>query len=235
MEFITKGLADTSVSDDPLQLPTHLAEIAELDYGETSETRTKILTEFRTKILALPDHERLVDTSDTNLIRFLRNRKFNLDRAVGNAIAYTKFRRDNVELFNITPEEILLFESAFQVVKGGAPDYRVVFIVQPLSLIKQCTEEFTKAHPNLLLRFNCWFLERVSFTKEAQVSGLMAVITFSGLTFWDNLALARFVKLEERVKAFSFATACLGMKIKGFVVVSSVSYILSTLLPSVLP
>lgn len=232
MEFITKGLEGTSVSDDPLQLPPHLAEIAERDYGETPEMRTKILTEFHSKIVALPDNERLIDTSGVNLIRFLRNRKFNLDRAVGNSIAYTKFRNENPELFDITSDEILLFEKAFHVVNGGAPDYRIVFIVQPLSLIKQCTEEFTKAHPYLLLRFNCWFLERVSKTMEAQVSGVMAVITFSGLTFWDNVALARFVKLEERIKAFTFATACLGMKIKGLV---CICYLLAYLFISVVP
>ena len=173
------------------------------------------MTEFRSKIVALPDNERLVDTSDVNLIRFLRNRKFNVERAVTNSIAYTKFRRDNADLFEISTEEILLFEHVFQVAFGGAPDYRTIFIVQPLQLVKQFTEEFAKAHPQLLLRFNCWFLERVSMTKEAQVSGLMAVITFSGLTFWDNVALARCVKLEERIKAFTFATSCLGMKIKG--------------------
>ena len=218
MEFITKGMADTSVSNDPLQLPPHLAEIAERDYGETPETRANILTEFRSKIVALPDNERLVDTSDVNLIRFLRNRKFNVDRAVTNTIAYTKFHRENVELFEISTEEILMFENVFQVVIGGAPDYRVIFIVQPLKLVKQFTEEFAKEHPHLLLRFNFWFLERVSMTLEAQVNGLMAVITFSGLTFWDNVALARAVKLEERIKVFSFATSCLGMKIKGSVV-----------------
>ena len=42
---------------DPLDLPPHLAEIAERDLGETPAVRAAALVELRKRILELPDKE----------------------------------------------------------------------------------------------------------------------------------------------------------------------------------
>lgn len=220
-DFITRPLSTSVVADanaDPLSLPPHLAEIAQRDFGETAETRTLALAELRIRINALPEKERLVDMSDVNLVRFLRNRKYNMDRVVATTIAYTKFRADHAELYNIDPQAILKFDGVFKLMMGSAPDYRVIFTVTPKKIVTLFTEEFMKAHPQFLLRFNIWSFERVSMMPAAQVCGIMSVLSFMDFSMWDNVALARMVNVQDRVQAFTFLTSCLGMKVKGLFV-----------------
>jgi hypothetical protein len=58
---------------DELDLPEDLLKIAFEELGETKEIRKEKLIELRELINNLPDEEyKLEDTSDKNLIRFLR-------------------------------------------------------------------------------------------------------------------------------------------------------------------
>ena len=50
-------LSVVGTDTDPLDLPPHLAEIAERDLGETPEVRAAALVELRKRILELPDKE----------------------------------------------------------------------------------------------------------------------------------------------------------------------------------
>jgi hypothetical protein len=218
MDFITKTSTTIGSIADPLDLPPHLAEIAERDFGETNETRMAALKELRNRIDALPENERLVDMSDLNLVRFLRNRKYNMDRVVASTIAYTKFRADNADLYDIDPDALLGFDGVFKLMIGSAPDYRVIFTLMPKKIVTLFTEEFVKAHPQFLLRFNIWSFELMSFMPAAQVCGIMGVLSFMDFSMWDNIALARMVNVQDRIKAFTFLTSCLGMKVKGLFV-----------------
>jgi len=211
MEFITKGVEKASLKDDDdgakattaaehdlFNLPPHLAEMAERDFGETVETRTTAIAELRARLEALPEKERPTDLSDTNLIRFLRNRKYNIDRVVETMKAYTKFHADNAELFNITAEEILLYDGIFNLCLGDGPDYPVIFSLMPKQIVSIFTDEFVKAHPQFLTRFNLWSFERISQMPQAQVAGIMGAISFKDFTFWDNMALSRVVNIQVR-------------------------------------
>ena len=61
------------MSDDQFDLPEELAALALKDFGETKERRSAALLELRARIEALPEpSDRLSDTSDANIIRFLR-------------------------------------------------------------------------------------------------------------------------------------------------------------------
>ena len=205
MDFIAKGLESASLKDDAtstendhFNLPPYLAAMAERDFGETPDTRAAALIELRTKLEALPAKERPTNLSDTNLIRFLRNRKFNMDRVVETMKAYTKFQNDNADLFHITPEEVMLYDGIWNLMLGDGPDYPVIFTLMPKKIVTLFTEDFVKAHPAFITRFNVWTFERVSHMPQAQVAGIMAAISFKDFSFWDNLALARVVNVQVR-------------------------------------
>ena len=60
---------------DPLDLPEELALVAKEELNETPDLRQEALDNLRQLISELPK-DRLEDTSDANLIRFLRSKKF---------------------------------------------------------------------------------------------------------------------------------------------------------------
>ena len=203
------------VVEDPLELPPHLATIAERYFGETPERRRSALLEFRKRIEALPETDRLQDLSDKNLIRFIRNFKFNMDKAFNATIAYVKFRRAHPELFIITEEEVKLQNGIFNVVIGSPPEYRVVITIMPKKMVYQMTEAFLKLHPQYSLRFNMWCMEVLSMMPEVQVCGIAAVVSFKGFTFSDNITMSRVVSLSDNMKIYYYLQSCLGTKLKG--------------------
>jgi hypothetical protein len=192
------SLNESVTQYDLFDLPPHLAAMAERDFGENAASRFAALAELRTKLGELPDRERPTDLSDANLIRFLRNRKFNVEKTVDTVKAYTKFHADHPDLFRITPEEVLLYDGIFNLVVGDGPDYPVMFSVVPKKIVALFTEEFARAHPHYLTRFNLWALERMSQLPQAQVAGIFAAISFKDCTLWDNVSLMRFVNVQVR-------------------------------------
>ena len=192
------SLNETVMSYDLFDLPPHLAAMAERDFGENAASRFAALAELRTKLGELLERERPTDLSDANLIRFLRNRKFNVEKTIDTVKAYTKFHADHPELFRITPEEVLLYDGIFNLVVGDGPDYPVMFSVVPKKIVALFTEEFARAHPHYLTRFNLWALERMSQLPQAQVAGIFAAISFKDRTLWDNVSLMRFVNVQVR-------------------------------------
>ena len=77
---------------DPLALPTAALRSAAFDqWGETAETRLAALTQLRARIEALPAEDRLHDLGDANLMRFIRNRKFDVDKALATTVKLKRF------------------------------------------------------------------------------------------------------------------------------------------------
>lgn len=75
--------------EDPTLLPSELASVALELYGETTELRKESLLELRDRIKELPLSDQLDDTSDKSLIRFLRFRKYDLEKSLqGTVISF---------------------------------------------------------------------------------------------------------------------------------------------------
>ena len=91
---------------DSLHLNPMLAEYAWTVYGENDIVRKESLETLRDMIRHLPnENDRLQDVSDRNLIRFLRSRKFNLEKSLECTVQYQHFLNQHaVDLAGITKE-----------------------------------------------------------------------------------------------------------------------------------
>jgi hypothetical protein len=88
-----------------VELPKELQEVAFEEFGETEELRTSQLLALREEINQLPEIDRLTDTGDVNLIRFLRSRKFDIEKALHSTVQWQRFYKKYEEvLHNITNE-----------------------------------------------------------------------------------------------------------------------------------
>ena len=208
-------------ADDPLNLPPHLAEIAERDFGETPATRATALTELRARIAALPEKDRLDDVSDANLIRFLRNRKYVMDRVVETTVTYARFKKEYPHLFDITEDEanMVLESNSWNLVFCGAPHYHVALTFIAKRIIHNYTADFVKAHPDFIYRFQVWVMERVSREPAVQVCGAASVYSFKDFGIADNLSLGRVMNMKLERVLFPFIQNGIGIKIKGIYLV----------------
>jgi len=193
-----------------LQLPPHLALIASEKLGETSdEVRSTALETLRQKILELPEiSDRVQDVSDKNLIRFLRSRKFDIEKALNQTIEYQHFYTKYAqELKDIKKEEFnqyLQLEKFLTVIKKDTIDGHVVIIMHPKSAISLFTKEFVRENPNLMLRFNIYLFEKLSFDPQVQVCGLVVINTFAKLTMWDQMAMSGMAPMSHQTDTFKF-------------------------------
>ena len=193
-----------------LQLPPHLALIASEKLGETSdEVRSTALETLRQKILELPEiSDRVQDVSDKNLIRFLRSRKFDIEKALHQTIEYQHFYTKYAqELKDIKKEEFnqyLQLEKFLTVIKKDTIDGHVVIIMHPKSAISLFTKEFVRENPNLMLRFNIYLFEKLSFDPQVQVCGLVVINTFAKLTMWDQMAMSGMAPMSHQTDTFKF-------------------------------
>lgn len=82
-----------SGASNPLDLPPHLAVRAKEEIGEESSSfRQDKIVDLRDRIInLLPEKDRLSDTSDVNLVRFLRSRKYDLDKALEGTVKLKQF------------------------------------------------------------------------------------------------------------------------------------------------
>ena len=54
--------------------------------------------------------DRLEDLTDANLIRFLRGRKYDMERALETTVEMRRFKNENPDWFNPTPEALVVFD-----------------------------------------------------------------------------------------------------------------------------
>ena len=122
---------------DPLNLPDFLAKIALEDFGETPETRAAALVELRKRIAELPDEkDRLEDVTDGNLIRFIRGRKYDMDRALETTVEMRRFKNENPDWFNPSPEALTQFDAFCGLLPTTSPTGQKVFVMFPAKGIK---------------------------------------------------------------------------------------------------
>ena len=118
--FIGSGLMSEI---DPLVLTEELANHAYKSYSETEQLRQESLQSLRQKIQQLPNpSDQLKDVSDINLIRFLRSKKFRLEKALKSTIDYQRFLDQHAaDLKDITAEEISHFHDVFTISRTICP------------------------------------------------------------------------------------------------------------------
>ena len=139
--------------------------------GETPEVRTAALAALREKIAQLPQADRIENTSDNHMIRFLRARKFDIDEALQRTVDYARFYgKWGKHLEGMSADEFLIHKDFLMVLQGRDREGRVMIVMQPKKGIGVFTKEFVKENPFGMLRFNVWMFERLSHNPDVQVS-----------------------------------------------------------------
>ena len=181
-------LSVTDGVDDPTELPEYLKKIAFENFGETPETRRTALIELRKRIGELPDEkDRLVNTTDSNLIRYIRGRKYDLDRALETTVERQRFENKHPEWMHPS-EEVLQNSNEFcGLLPNPDPKGRKVLMMFPAKGIKKFTGDFAKKNPLAMIQFNIWMFDRIASDLNVQVAGLIIVNMMKGLTFSDNI------------------------------------------------
>ncbi len=160
-----------------MEFPTPELETAARElFGETPETRTAKLDELRTKIYETFSNEIDFDCSDANLIRYLRGKKFNIDKAFKAVSGTIKFNEEHPKWTqNFTKEEFTDFSSIVQFLPHRDKDNRLVLFVKSSKLIKVFTSQFIKENPMGMIRFNIYLLNLLSNNIDIQVHGMIII------------------------------------------------------------
>lgn len=201
--------------EDPTLLPLELAPVALELYGETTELRKESLLELRDRIKELPLNDQLDDTSDKSLIRFLRFRKYDLEKSLQGTIDLKHFNDKHSSILNnLKGDEFLQFEKFLVVLEQTDSNGRVIVIMQPAKGVKLFTPELLKANPRAMLRFNVWMFERLSHDPRIQVHGMIVINTFKNLTFWDQIAMNNMAPMSDQLDTFKYFQI-LGIRFSG--------------------
>ena len=139
---------------DCINLSPELEAIAFSEFGETKELRDSSLIKLYKRIQALPDvSDRLVDSSDRSLIRFLRSRKFDIEKAFESTVKLQQFHNKYHDVINILKnEEIRDLSHFLSVIREPLPSGRVIMMMKPKEGIKMFTDEKRKKNPRLMLK-----------------------------------------------------------------------------------
>ena len=223
-----------AVFQDPCALNNELAAIAERNYGETTERRVSLLKEMRDRIQALPEEkDKLKDLSDENLIRFLRCRKFDLDRAVKLAVDAKHFYDKNAEVLkNLDGKESIMFDGEldnfFQVYRNVDEGGKVVAVVRSSRLVKVFQTELgakiLRENPNAMLRFLVWLFHNLCRDPHVQVGGLVMLNSFSECSFYESMSFANVMTVPQRGILIKHLNIC-GIRMKGMLIFEEPSII----------
>ncbi|XP_053722766.1 retinaldehyde-binding protein 1-like [Synchiropus splendidus] len=168
------------------KIPPHTMQKAKDELNETDERRASSLKELRAMIKdrAVDDLTKLVmerfgDKPDSLLLRFLRARKFDVNRTYELMKGYMHFRKEYPELFeNLTPEAVRsTIELGYPVVLPSRDKYgRVVLL---FNIENWDLEEITFDE---ILRAYCVILEKLLENEETQINGFVLIENFRGFT-----------------------------------------------------
>ena len=185
-DMVKLSVAGVAGGDDPLELPEYLKKMAFDDFGETPETRRAALLELRKRINELPDEkDRLVNTSDSNLIRYIRGRKYDLNGALETTVERQRFENKHPDWMNIADEVLENANEFCGLLPNPDAKGRKILIMFPSKGIKKYGGEFAKKNPLAMIQFNIWMFDRVSSDVNVQVAGLIIINMMKGLSFSD--------------------------------------------------
>jgi hypothetical protein len=195
-----------------MDLPEELRQSAYDKYGETEESKLAAVEALRERIRALPLEDQLDDQSSDNLIRFIRVRKYNLDKALKNTVNTAHFYREHPELAGGNGELLGDFGNFYQVLEPRDNQGRVVAIFRFANLVKAATPEFLRHHT--IGKAQVWFLERLSRNPYVQVNGLI-LIACHGLSFFERMRFTQILNINEVKKVAHFLFNCVGIPLKS--------------------
>lgn len=163
-----------------MNLPPKYKEYAYEQFGETNSIMAEKLVELRSRLLEVSSSSlnTSTDLSDTNLIRFLRARKLNVDNAMTTILNWGKFKADHPEWFDgLSAKEfgkktylrwILDMKYYLGILEQFGSLYRVMLEPDSLGRLvcifpaKRCIEiftpEFVEANPLAMIRAHMWFV-----------------------------------------------------------------------------
>ncbi|XP_077866826.1 alpha-tocopherol transfer protein-like [Saccoglossus kowalevskii] len=153
-----------------------MSEIAKAELNEDPETRLQKVQELRELFKTRADIKFRSD--DEFLLRFLRNKKFNVDKAFKMMVHHYKVRRDYPKLFNsFKPSaiEYHLYKHTHMVCPGKDKLGRTVILGRVSTL-----EESFDVHN--VLKSMLMLSEMLQEDENIQVNGVVHVMDYSGMT-----------------------------------------------------
>lgn len=198
------------VSLDPFP---ELKEIAEKELNETAESRAEAIPKLRKLLEELPEEERPADVSDRILLRFLRARKFDVDRAYEVIVNLEKFRRAHPEYFtDLKGEEFREFygQGFMRVLRTPDKLGRCVSLLMPKRL--------ASADLSVMMRWNMWSMERMSRNPHFQVNGMVIVEDFDNMSVMDSMRMSTKMPPSLMMQSMHYIQKCAAYRLKGIMV-----------------
>ncbi|CAH1772531.1 unnamed protein product [Owenia fusiformis] len=154
---------------------------AKAELNENPKTRLQDVQKLREMVQG---HKGLkVDTSDSFLLRFLRARKFNIQRAFDNIVRYCSIRNEYPDVFDklsprAGPNDVkqVLDDGFVTVLPGLDKERRKVLVFRPGRWDPE------KYPITMLLRTNIVCIEQLLLDESMQVNGIVIVNDLNGMT-----------------------------------------------------
>jgi hypothetical protein len=144
----------------PWTLPAELRTIAEVQLHENEQSKFIALEKLKDLISKISVDDRIDDQSDVNLIRFLRSKKFDVDRALKATIAYRRFYNSHgAALKDLKAEEFVKISPYLTILSDKDPEGRTILAMQPKNGLNIFSPEYLVDNPRALLRANVWIFE----------------------------------------------------------------------------